>query len=649
MISIKNISIRYKIVFIVLAIYILTAPVIFTIFSVNESVRQKTNLQDDAILLARYTAEYCSAPLFFNIKSETKEVLDMLNAIPNLQYAAIYNKLGALYETYNPDNLEIPQSDKVFSSVDSVDIITNSDGSRSIIAKSSIFYNNIGYGSIVLKFSLKQVKLLTRKNTRYAAVIFFVLMITTVFLATIFQKVISEPILALSRVAEKIKNEPNFSIRLKKRNDDEIGKLYDSFNNMLEQIELHDMKRDITEKQLKEAKNHAENADKLKSSFLANMSHEIRTPMNSITGFAGLLAEDDINKEEKQEYIELINSSCNTLLHLIDDILDISKIEAGQIVIKESPVDLSILMNEMYQSFHALNQQSNDNKVDMVLNIPENFSHYTIKSDDIRIKQILSNLISNAIKFTHEGKIEFGFTVVERVRKDTRKRYIKFFVHDSGIGIDEKTQAVIFDRFMKIESDNNKLYRGAGLGLTISKKLVELLGGKIWVESAPQKGSSFYFTVEIIEEGAEDNRTSLKKSKISIEEIKQLLAAKEILITEDDPSNYELLRALLKRTEANISWAKNGLEAINFCIKKVPDLIFMDIKMPDMDGYEAVKKLREQNITVPIIAQTAYARFEDEKDILSNGFNAYLAKPIEKNRLYEIMKKVLLQTYSTEN
>jgi CheY-like chemotaxis protein len=205
--------------------------------------------------------------------------------------------------------------------------------------------------------------------------------------------------------------------------------------------------------------------------------------------------------------------------------------------------------------------------------------------------------------------------------------------------MDSNTQDIIFDRFTKIESDNNKLYRGAGLGLTISKKLVELLNGEIWVDSNLGSGSSFFFILPALNNNYIDHETIRNIEVLNFIDENNCFANKEILIVEDNTSNFELLKAILKKTNANLTWSKNGIEAIDYCKMNVPDAILLDIKMPKMDGYETVKHLREMKITVPIIAQTAFARIEDEKKILNCGFDSYLSKPIEKKKLISLLAK----------
>lgn len=247
-------------------------------------------------------------------------------------------------------------------------------------------------------------------------------------------------------------------------------------------------KVNLRTQQLQKAKERAEESNRLKSSFLANMSHEIRTPLNAIQGFAELLNQNELNSEKKDKYTNIIVTNCKSLIHLINEILDLSKIEAEQITIRKNDIDIHTMMNEIIQLHSGTLKQKPDVSLKLNIDLPPSIN--IINTDEQRLKQILNNLISNATKFTHSGEI-----VVE-INQFNEKELL-FFVKDTGIGIDSESQKIIFDRFTKIEKDTTKLYRGSGLGLHISKKLLELLGGKIWVESDPAKGSIFYFTLPI--------------------------------------------------------------------------------------------------------------------------------------------------------
>lgn len=390
--------------------------------------------------------------------------------------------------------------------------------------------------------------------------------------------------------------------------------------------------RDITErnktaKLLKEAKNKAEKANKFKTAFLANMSHEIRTPLNSIIGFSDLLADPDLTPDQREEYVDLVNQSGISLLNLIDEILDISKIEAGQIQINQSECQINKIMNDLYYSFDGIKNNKHKDNITLSYETGNNDDNFTIVTDGFRLKQILTNLIGNALKFTEEGYIKFGYSITE-------KNFLQFYVKDSGIGISEKEKNSVFDRFKQLKTNRNK--EGSGLGLAISKKLVELLGGEIWVNSVKDKGTTFYFTIPLVEISA--TKTTNKK----IKSIKYLnWEDKKILVAEDNEANYILIHEMLRKTNAKIIWAKNGQEAVDICKKDEINAVLMDIKMPVLDGIEATTQIKSFNKNIPIIAQTAYALDEERDRLLNYGCDAYLSKPIILNKLISTLNEFL--------
>ena len=390
--------------------------------------------------------------------------------------------------------------------------------------------------------------------------------------------------------------------------------------------------RDITEryettKLLKKAKGKAEKTDKFKTAFLANMSHEIRTPLNSIIGFSDLLVDPDLTTDQKEEYVDLINQSGISLLNLIDEILDISKIEAGQIQINQSECRLNKIMNELYYSFDGIKNNRHKDNVTLSYETENKNDNFTIVTDGFRLKQILTNLIGNALKFTEEGYIKFGYSITE-------DNFLQFYVNDSGIGISEKEKNLVFDRFKQLKTNRNK--EGSGLGLAISKKLVELLGGEIWVSSVKDKGTTFYFKIPLVEISA--TKPADKKTK-SIEGLNW--ENKKILVAEDNEVNYILIHEMLRKTNAKIIWAKNGQEAVDICKKDDVNAVLMDIKMPVLDGIEATTQIKSFNKNIPIIAQTAYALDEDKDRLLNYGCDAYLAKPIILNKLISTLNEFL--------
>jgi len=391
--------------------------------------------------------------------------------------------------------------------------------------------------------------------------------------------------------------------------------------------------RDITELKLyehslKQEKIKAEEADKLKSAFLANMSHEIRTPMNAIIGFADLLEQDDISDIDKNEYLNIIKKSGNNLLNLIDDIIDLSKIEVEKIDIIKQKFDVNKVLQTLLTTY--LRKKQSCLKV-VFDNNKENIEKLIINTDPFRFKQVLNNLINNSLKFTESGKISFGYKIKENI--------ILFYVKDTGIGISSNKQKVIFDRFRKIEDNNAKIYRGTGLGLTISKKLIELLGGKIWVESKLGKGAAFYFTLPFNENiGYKFEKENKMINRINNTNWENKL----VLIVEDEDLNYLFLEKLLAQSKIKIIRAKTGIEAIEYIknIKSI-NIILMDIKLPEMDGVAATKAIKKISPKIPIIAQTAFAMKGDKDEFIEAGCDDYIAKPINAQKLVDKMSRFI--------
>jgi len=392
---------------------------------------------------------------------------------------------------------------------------------------------------------------------------------------------------------------------------------------------------DITEKRraeekLKEAKEKAEESDRLKTAFLANMSHEIRTPMNGIIGFSNLLRNPDLTQEERNEFINHINNCGNTLLNLIDDIIDISKIESGQLKIKITECNINEIIDELYDIFENTRKLNGKETIEIKTKKSLNDNEASILTDHFRLKQILNNLMSNALKFTQKGFIELGYSLKNNI--------IEFYVKDTGIGIPKEKQHIIFERFGQVLDANYFLnLKGTGLGLSISLNLIKLLGGEMWVESDTGKGSTFYFTIPYHPTVYKSSKNDKKPSE---ESYFPDLKDKIILIAEDEEVNFIYLKYLLKDSEAEILWAKNGEEAINIA-KSNPDisLILMDFKLPKIDGFEATKIIKSMYPNVPIIAQTAYAMSDERQNAMEAGCDGYVSKPIKIEELQELLNR----------
>ncbi len=385
--------------------------------------------------------------------------------------------------------------------------------------------------------------------------------------------------------------------------------------------------RDITdrkriEKSLIIAKEKAEESDRLKSAFLSNMSHEIRTPMNAILGFSGLRSDPESSEEEKNEYIEIIKERGNDLMRIISDIIDVAKIESGQLKISIKDCKVNRLLEDIHTTFTQIKQKQGKNNVDLIIHLEVPDHEFTILTDPQRLRQVITNLVENALKFTESGAIEFGYAIKEDVGIG---KSIEFFIEDSGIGIPQEMHAVIFERFRQVDDSHTRTYGGTGLGLTICKNLTHLMGGELNLQSEVGKGTRFTITLPMWTISSQREEPAEDKTKTKERDWKE----KVILIAEDEESNYTFLEHVLKRTGVKLLWAQNGMEAVNIAQTEKIDLILMDIRMPGMDGYEATEIIKKGNKSLPIIAQTAYALKGEKELSIGSGCDAYISKPID--------------------
>ena len=397
------------------------------------------------------------------------------------------------------------------------------------------------------------------------------------------------------------------------------------FDEQHNDVELIGVNFDITEvkeieAKLIEAKNKAETLDKLKSAFLANMSHEIRTPLNAIVGFSNLLAEAD-NAEEQRQYISIIQENNDLLLQLISDVLDLSKIEAGTFEIVYGDVDVNVLCQEIVRSLSIKTAEG------VVLELEHTEPECHMRGDRNRLMQIITNFINNALKFTTEGSIRLGYYI--------RGKEIEFYVSDTGIGIPARNLDAIFERFVKL----NSFIHGTGLGLSICKSMVEQMGGRIGVDSEEGKGSRFWFILPLEQtEGASAEGNSMMAAAA-----KSSGSAKDkpvVLVAEDTESNFILVSTVLKK-KYTIFWAHTGMEALEIYHREHPDIILMDVRMPELDGLETTRRIRQEDTQTPIIALTAFAFDSDKTKSLEAGCNAYLSKPVNAVKLKQIMEELL--------
>lgn len=388
--------------------------------------------------------------------------------------------------------------------------------------------------------------------------------------------------------------------------------------------------RNITERkqmisELIEAKNKAEESNRLKSAFLANMSHEIRTPLNGILGFSELLLNPELDRYKRTKYINILMQSGQRMLDTINDIIEVSRIDAGILEVENTEVNIPHLMEYFYDFFKPEIERKGLSLYYQNSNTTENL---LIVTDSTKLNSIISNLIKNAIKFTSKGYIEFGWEISHD--------FIMFYVKDTGPGIPKNKIEKIFDRFVQGDHIHSTAQEGLGLGLSIASAYTELLGGKMWVQSQPELGSTFFFSIpykQYCDPNSTINKTEASPLQTQNENI-------TLLIAEDDHTNYLLLQEILKDSSFKLIRAKNGEEAVDLCrTQKNIDIILMDIKMPILNGLDATKKIRHFNKSIPIIAQTAYAFSTDKEMALNAGCNDYISKPIIREELIKIISK----------
>lgn len=377
-----------------------------------------------------------------------------------------------------------------------------------------------------------------------------------------------------------------------------------------------------SKQELMKAKEKAEESDRLKSAFLANMSHEIRTPLNAILGFTDILAKKELEKSKQDKFLKLIHSRGKDLLEIINDIIDISKIEAGQVALKEDEYSLNIIVKELYAFYNSdIKNKEKDILLKYSMQLPGEDSFVLI--DRAKITAVLTNLLANAIKFTAKGSIHFGYYI-----KDEE---IIFYVKDTGIGIPPEFMKNIFKRFSQVDNSETRSFGGTGLGLAISKGLVEIMSGEIGVNSESGEGACFWFKIPY-------NYVENKKRKILYQDkVKDLTDfnwnGKSILVVEDDDSSFYLIDNIVSEFGAKVTRAINGNEAVTLAGKSNFNLILMDIELPESNGYEATKTIRQINYAIPIIAQTAFAFENDRIKCFKAGCNDYITKPIDSIKL----------------
>ncbi|MCP5106031.1 MAG: response regulator [bacterium] len=507
------------------------------------------------------------------------------------------------------------------------------------------------YGAIYMVVSIEKLSRQTFQYLVFSAILLVVTFLTAGILGTRLSERLTGPILNLADTAGEISVEGDYSIRVKKTSNDEIGTLYDSFNDMLEQIAARDREirqlnegledkveertRDLlkAKEQAESAKLSAEMADRAKSTFLANMSHEIRTPMNAVLGYSNLLMKM-VSQKKQQEYLDIIQNSGKNLLALINDILDLSKIESGKLSLVYKPMDPHRILNEIRNIFKIRTEEKG---IDFIIEVAPGIPSGLLL-DETRLRQILFNIVGNAVKFTHQGYVKLS-AGRKASGKDTSRIDLVFKVEDSGIGIPGEQVETIFHAFEQ-QKDLAGRYGGTGLGLTITKRLVEIMNGTISVAGREAEGS--VFSIELRDVEISSLHTEPGAVDMPMAEGVNFDGA-SVLLVEDNLYNLKLVRAMLEEKKIRVETAVDGKDALEKLTRFRPDVILMDMKMAGMDGYEATRiiKADEKLRHIPVVALTAAAMKEGRQKVKDAGCDGFLAKPIDERQLFAELVKYL--------
>lgn len=384
-----------------------------------------------------------------------------------------------------------------------------------------------------------------------------------------------------------------------------------------------------TEEELRKAKEQAEESDKLKSIFLANMSHEIRTPMNAIMGFSELLIDSEVEEVERMQYVNIIQQSGNRLVQIIDDIVDLSKLEMSQITLKNSDFYLFSLMKESLEIHKNRELIKNKPNLELVIKSSPELEGLELHSDSTRIQQVLDNLIENSIKFSDSGRVEIGYNIIEL----NDQTFVEVYVKDDGIGIPEDRHEVIFERFR--QGDEEDFIDGTGLGLSICKGLVELLGGTIRFESEVGVGSTFYFTIPV-------DKSKIPNRNNDLDNVKETIESKKVLVAENDYNSFLYVKKLFDDQDVEVIFAENSTEMLDKLRQLSPDLLIMDLDIPGRDSMTCLDEIKKSDIATKVIAQSTYIFKEQEEKCMSAGCDGYLTKPFTKEELFAQVRKVLV-------
>jgi signal transduction histidine kinase/CheY-like chemotaxis protein len=635
----RYLSINNKLVGIVVFSWLLVAGLITAFFVGQDFYFFRSATVADLAGLARVVGINCTAPLEFVDSDTAAEVLSSLSARPQIHEAALYTSEKKLFARYSVFEEKHKQD---FPVQFPYDIQEHGEEAfffddRHLDLYVPVQMNGETLGTLILSKDLQEFYEKLNRTAYVVGGIMVASLIFAWFVSSILQRYISSPILAMAKVMHRVRNEKQYSIRINNEFKDELSILADGFNSMLDHIQQRDQ-------QLLDAKQIAERANIAKSTFLAQMSHEIRTPMNGVMGIASLLSGTSLDEKQAQ-YVRTINRSGEALLDVVNDILDFSKIEAGKLELEKIPFRVKDIAEE---AIALLSEHAHRKGLGMSFQIDPSIPP-SVDGDPGRLRQVLVNLLGNGVKFTSKGQVDLTVSLEKRNGEEVN---LLFKVQDSGIGIRRDKLDRIFSAFSQAEDFTTRRFGGTGLGLVISKQLVQFMGGKIGVESEEGKGTTFWFTAVFAI--TKNNAFSLTGDHDYPHEKWGLCGEQEccrffdahVLVVEDNQTNQIVIRDMLENMGCRIDMAENGLEAVDAIGTAPYDLVFMDCHMPCLDGFEASRRIRQngaqsRNRHLPIIALTAHAMKGDQELCLAAGMDDYVSKPCSESQIKAILQKWL--------
>jgi signal transduction histidine kinase/DNA-binding NarL/FixJ family response regulator len=646
----RDLPIRQKLMVITLLISGAALVVACAAFTAYDYINFRKLMVRELITSADLIGDNSTAAISFGDHDAAREALSSLRANSSLLTADIHDEKGNLFAKYTTASAsEVKWMDEIQPQAFEFRF-------DALVVCRTILLDGKPIGTIRVCSDLAPLHERVRSYALALLIVLVAGLTASLVVVSRLQRLITGPILNLTEIARKIASDKNFSARAVKVSNDELGTLIDCFNGMLDQIQQRDaqltMHRDHLEElvakrtvELSAAKDKAEESNRAKSNFLANMSHEIRTPMTAILGFADLMLSPSQTMSDQINSLQVVRRNARHLMDLINDILDISKIEADKMTLEKIPCDMAQIAVEVASMLRprALAKQLSL-QVQFVGLIPTQ-----ICTDPLRLKQVLMNLTGNAIKFTEKGEVCITVSVI----KEPGGSRATFDISDTGIGMTPDQAKKLFQPFVQADESMTRKYGGSGLGLVISKRLAGFMGGDVTVASIPGKGSTFTFWVDSGDLHNVPMREGLSESLLALADEgslnEDIMLRGKILLAEDGLDNQQLLTMHLTMAGAELVLAENGRIAVEKMRSEKFDLVLMDMQMPELDGYGATNQLRKLGFTLPIIALTAHAMSGDRARCIAAGCTDYLTKPIDRELLLRTVASYLEQTVNKSN